>query len=80
MEIFFFRLPCCLILEEPIFPFPASSDLEGMVVYTLPFLGSRRGFTELVLCFSRGSESFLGPGNAAVVTAEPETFNPSPCF
>ena len=50
------------------------------MVYTLPFLGSRRGFTELVLCFSRGSESLLGPGNAAVVTAEPETFNPSPCF
>ena len=48
-----------------------------MVVHTLPFLGSRRGFTELVLCLSQGAEGCLDPGNAAVVAAELETFNPS---
>ena len=48
-----------------------------MVVHTLPFLGSRRGFTELVLCLSQGAEGCLDPGNAAVVAAKLETFNPS---
>lgn len=69
-----------LILEEPIFPFPAFGGNGKMVVHTPPFLGSRRGFTELVLCFSQGAEGCLDPGNADVVAAELETFNSSLCF